>query len=117
MSLSGTVVIHEKAPDKMLTIIVISGSAFRQAFDGTAGWAEDPQNGVREQSGAELAEAKRQSDFYSPLDLREHYSKLTVLGSEKLGDGESYVLEGSLPEGGQPDKLYFDAQDRACPCG
>src|SRR5580704_4512121 len=39
MNLSGTVVIHEKAPNKTLTIIVIAGSAFRQGFDGTSGWA------------------------------------------------------------------------------
>jgi outer membrane lipoprotein-sorting protein len=110
MNLSGTVVIHEKAPDKILTIVIISGSAFRQGFDGSVGWADDPQGGFREQTGAELAEAKRQSDFYSPFDLHEHYAKLTFLGSEKVDDRESYVLEATPAEGGQPDKLYFDAQ-------
>jgi hypothetical protein len=110
MNLSGTVVIHEKAPDKILTIIIIAGSAFRQGFDGTVGWAEDPADGLREQTGAELAESKRQSDFYSPFDLRDHYSKLTLLGSEKVGELETYVLEAALPEGGEPDKLYFDAR-------
>lgn len=47
-NLKGTVVIHEKAPNKILTIIIVAGSAFREGFDGTTGWAEDPQNGVRE---------------------------------------------------------------------
>ena len=109
-SLSGTVVIHEKAPSKILTIIIISGSAFRQGFDGSVGWAEDPQNGLREQSGAELAEAKRQSDFYGPLDLREHYTKLTFAGAEKVDDQDTFALEAVLPEGGPPDKLYFSAR-------
>jgi hypothetical protein len=109
-NLSGTVIIHEKAPSKILTIIIIGGSAFRQGFDGTVGWAEDPQNGLREQSDAELAETRRQADFYSPLDLRDHYSKLTFLDAEKVGDHNTYVLEAALPESGQPDKLYFDAQ-------
>lgn len=109
-NLSGTVVIHEKAPNKILAIIIVSGSAFRQGFDGTVGWAEDPQSGIREQSGAELAEARRQGDFYSPLNTHEHYSKITFLGSEKVNDHDTYVLEASLAEGGQPDKLYFDAQ-------
>ena len=108
--LSGTVVIHEKAPSKILTIIIVSGSVFRQGFDGSVGWAEDPQDGLREQSGAELAEAKRQSDFYSPLDLREHYAKLTFAGAEKVGDQDTLELEAALPEGGPPDKLYFDAK-------
>jgi len=110
MNLSGTVVIHEKAPDKILTIIVIAGSAFREGFDGAVGWSEDPADGLRQQAGAELAEAKRQSDFYAPFDLRSHYSKLTVLGSEKVSDNNTYEVEGTLPEGGEPDKLYFDAR-------
>ena len=109
-NLSGTVVIHEKAPNKMLTIIIVSGSTFRQGFDGAIGWAEDPQSGLREESGGELAEAKRQGDFYSPLNTREHYLKLTLLGTEKVNDHDAFVLEAALPEGGQPDKLYFDAQ-------
>jgi hypothetical protein len=109
MNLSGTVVIHEKAPDKMLTIIIIAGSAFRQGFDGTIGWAQDPQDGLREQTGAELAEARRQSDFYGPFDLHQHYPKLVSLGVEKVDDRDAYVLEATPPEGGEPDKLYFDA--------
>lgn len=108
-NLGGTVVIHEKSPNKILTIIIVSGSAFRQGFDGTVGWAEDPQTGVREQSGAELAEAKRQADFYSPLDVKQHYSKLSLIGTEKVNDHDSYVIEAALPEGGTPDKLYFDS--------
>lgn len=109
-NLNGTVVIHEKAPSKILTIIVVSGSAFRQAFDGTNGWAEDPQSGVRDQSGAELAESKRQADFYSPLDVKQHYAKLTLTGSERVNEHDAYVVEAALPEGGPADKLYFDSQ-------
>jgi hypothetical protein len=108
-NLAGTVIIHEKAPNKILTIIVVSGSAFRQGFDGTVGWAEDPRNGLREQSGAELAETRRQSDFYSPVDLGSHYVKLTLLDAEKVDEHDTNVLEGVLAEGGPPDKLYFDA--------
>jgi hypothetical protein len=110
MNLAGTIVIHEKAPDKILTIIVMAGSAYREGFDGKVGWADDPADGLREQTGLELEEAKRQGDFYSPFDLRDHYSKITMLGTEKLGERNTYVLGGTLAEGGQPDKLYFDAE-------
>src|ERR1700731_1325483 len=54
MNLSGTVVVHEKAPDKLLTIIILAGSAFREAFDGKTGWSEDPADGLREETGLEL---------------------------------------------------------------
>ena len=110
MNLSGTVVIHEKAPDKILTIIVIAGSVFRQGFDGTAGWTDDPQDGLREQAGAELADTRREADFYGPLDLRRQYAKFTVLGSERTAGRASYAVQATPPEGGEPDILYFDAQ-------
>jgi len=108
MSLKGTVVLHEKAPDRSLGIIIINGAAYRQGFDGTSGWTDDPQNGLRDQTGAELAETRRESDFYHTLDLRKLYSKLTFTGKEEIGGREVYVLEAEVPEGGPPEKMYFD---------
>ena len=110
MNLSGTVVIHEKAPDKILTIVILGGFVFRQGFDGTVGWTDDAKDGLREQTGAELADTKRESDFYGPLDIREQYAKFTVLGSEKTGGRDSYAVQARLAGGEDPDILYFDAQ-------
>jgi zinc protease len=107
MNLSGTIEIYEKAPDRILSIIRVAGASFRQGFDGTTGWTDDPQNGVREQTGAELSETRREADFYYPLELKKLYTKLTVTGTEKIGDRTAYVLEAAVPEG-DPDKLYFD---------
>jgi len=110
MNLSGMVMIHEKAPDRLLATVIINGAAFRQGFDGTLGWTDDPQDGLREQSGAELAEARRDADFYHPLDLRRLYAKFTMSGAEKIGDRDTYVLEATVPEGSEPTRMYFDAQ-------
>jgi zinc protease len=110
MNLAGIVIIHEKAPDRLLASVVINGAAFRQGFDGTAGWTDDPQDGLRDQSGAELAEARRDADFYHPLDLRKLYTKLTVTGTEKIGDRNTYVVEAAVPEGSEPTKMYFDVE-------
>jgi hypothetical protein len=110
MSVSGTVEIHEKAPNRVLTVVTIGGAAFRQGFDGTAGWTDDPQNGLREQTGAELAETEREADFYAPLNLRNHYTKFTVSGREKIGDNDAYRVEATVRDGGRPDKMYFDTQ-------
>jgi hypothetical protein len=107
MNLSGTVELYEKAPDRILSIVRVAGASFRQGFDGTTGWTDDPQNGLREQKGAELDEARREADFYYPLDLKRLYTKLIVTGTEKIGDRTAYVLEADVPEG-DPDKLYFD---------
>jgi len=109
MDLSGTVLIHEKAPDKLLQVIVINGNAYRQAFDGTNGWSDDPADGPRVFSGLELEEARRDADFYQPLHLRAIYPDLRFAGTEKVGDRDAYVLEGTAPGENDPDKMYFDA--------
>jgi zinc protease len=109
MNLSGTVEIHEKAPDKMLSVVTISGAVFRQGFDGRVAWTDDPRSGMREETGAELAETRRDADFYLPIDLRSLYAKFAVTGKEKIGERDAYVLEASSAQG-DPDKMYFDAQ-------
>jgi hypothetical protein len=110
MNVSGTVEVREKAPNRVLITVAVGGSVFTQGFDGTVGWSEDPQNGLREQTGPELAETKRDADFYHALDFRKLYSKISLAGSEKVGDKSAYVIEASPPEGGDPDKVYFDPQ-------
>ena len=59
---------------------------------------------------AELAEARRDADFFHPLDLRRLYAKLTVNGKEKIGDRDTYVVEATVPEGSEPTKMYFDTE-------
>ncbi len=67
MNLSGTVVMHEKAPDKMLTIIILAGSAFREAFDGKAAGRKIPQDGLREETGAGACGSQAPSRFLRSL--------------------------------------------------
>lgn len=109
MGVSGTVEIHEKAPDSMIAVVNVAGSVFERGFDGTVGWSDDPMNGQRTLSGAELEDSKRQADFYHQLDIRKHYSKLVVTGTEKVGDHDAYVIEATSASG-DVDKMYFDTQ-------
>jgi hypothetical protein len=106
---SGTVMIHEKAPDKLLITVIINGAVFQQGFDGNLGWTNDPKNGLRDQSGAELAEARRDADFLHSVDLRRLYQRLTLTGTEKVGDRDTYVVEAAVAEGSAPTKMYFDS--------
>lgn len=110
MHLSGTVMIHEKAPDKVLLVVIFSGNAFRQGYDGTTGWTDDPADGTRVLSGEELAEAGRDADFFHALHLREIYPQLAFAGTEKVGDHDAYLLEGTAAGESDPDKMYFDTQ-------
>ncbi len=110
MNLSGLVTVREKAPNRSIFTVNFNGAVFQQGFDGTIGWSDDPQNGLREQMGEELAETKRDSDFYHPLDLKQMYSKITVTGTDKIDDRDAYVLEASSGDLGT-DKIYFDTQN------
>src|SRR5262249_40021224 len=107
MNLSGTIEIREKAPDRIVATITFNSATFSQGYDGAVGWTNDTQNGIREQTGEELAETKRDADFYHPLDLRSLYTRVVMTGTENLKDREAYVIEATTPEG-ETDKMYFD---------
>lgn len=108
-NVSGTVEVHQKAPDRLLSVAVIAGQAYKHGFDGTVAWSDDPQNGLKEETGAGLTASKREADFYHQLDLRRLYAKLTVTGVEKAGEHDTYVVEAVTPEG-PTDRLYFDTK-------
>jgi hypothetical protein len=109
-NLSGTVMVHEKAPNKFMTAVIINGAAFQQGFDGIQGWTDDPKNGLREQTGLELAETKRGADFLHSFKMRRVYTSMVVTGTEKIGDRDTWIIEAGVPEGGDPAKMYFDAK-------
>jgi zinc protease len=108
-NLTGTVEIHEKAPNFMLAVINLGGAAFEQGFDGSIGWSNNPQNGLRELSGGELDDARREANFYHALELRKNYTKITVTGIERVDEHDTYALEATRAQGA-PDRMYFDMQ-------
>ncbi len=50
--INGTIDIVQKAPNKVLQTVSLTGTGMqavqREGFDGTVGWADDPQGGLRE---------------------------------------------------------------------
>jgi hypothetical protein len=109
MSMTGTVEVSEKAPNKMRSVVTIGDTPFQQGFDGAIGWSDDPQNGPRLLHGRELEELKRDAEYARPLNLRTLYSQIKFVGKEKLGDRDVQVVEVSSPQTGS-EKMYFDAQ-------
>jgi len=66
---SGTAEIYEKAPNKNASIINIAGfGVVQEGYDGKTAWSQDPQSGLREKAGAELASAKLDAEFLKPQD-------------------------------------------------
>ena len=106
----GTIQLFQKPPNKAATIVAIAGTQQREGFDGTIGWSEDPQNGLRIKSGAELAEAQHTAVFGRELKMKTLYPKMTVTGRERVGTREAFVVE-AVPTEGTPAKMYYDAEN------
>lgn len=108
--LKGTITFYSKAPNKRRYTLDAPGvGLIEQCFDGTAGWASNPQTGVRDLSDPELAQERVSADFYAALNIRTTFSGLSVKGKEKVGDVDAYVVEGKESTGG-PRVMYFDAE-------
>ena len=106
---SGEIEFYSKAPNKLALVVDLSGlGQVRQGFDGTVGWAHNPQMGVREMSGQELSVTKRGAQFHQALKLRELYPKMAVQGKQKVGARETYLIEAD-PGDGSLRRMYFDA--------
>jgi hypothetical protein len=80
-----------------------------QGYDGSAGWASDPQQGLREMSAVERDRARRDADLQSALRLKSYYKSLTVKGKAKVGESDAWLVEAQ-PAEGAVEKLYFDPQ-------
>jgi zinc protease len=107
---SGTAEVYEKAPNKTAAIINIAGFGLvQEGFDGKVAWSQDPQSGLREKSGLELAAAKLDAEFYKPIRVKQLYPKLVVKGKDKVGDAEVYVVEAT-PAEGSAETWYFETQ-------
>ncbi len=101
--------ISEKAPDKSLSKVDVPGQGtVLQGFDGKVGWDSTFNQGVQELSGAMLAAVRRNSQFYRWLHMKELFGKLEVVGTAKVGERETVVLEATPPEG-YVEKFYFYA--------
>jgi hypothetical protein len=109
-NIRGTVETYSKAPTKFLLVQAIDGvGQFTQGYDGQMGWGQDPFLGLRNLEGAELANFKRDASFHSDLKWRELYDKVELVGTQKVGDRDAYVIR-MTPSIGKPVTRYFDTE-------
>jgi hypothetical protein len=93
-NLSGTTAEYFKAPDHFLAITEIPGyGTVRTIYDGKSAWTEDPKQGVKEMTGAALADIRQRSDIRWHVKLKELYPGLKVHGSESIEDREAWILQ------------------------
>lgn len=100
--------IRRRAPDKLL---IVTGRTVR-GYDGKTAWAKDAVKArpeTRELDGDELADVKRDADFYRYLKMKESYARMGLLGKEKVGGRDAYVI-GASGHDGRRERLYFDVE-------
>jgi carboxyl-terminal processing protease len=110
MNLTGTTELFEKAPNKAITNIQVPGLGLMQrGFDGTKGWWQDSMRGYIKFEGYGLSEIRRESNFYKELKFKELYNRLALVGKEKVGERDAYVVQEMFGSLGA-EKLYFDVE-------
>jgi len=105
--IEGTLQAWMMYPNKLLAVIELPGiGTLRQGFDGTLGWAQDPQGELRVVTGAELADLRRSATFDRALRMKDIYPGLTLKDRETLGGKDVWVLETTLDP--WTYRMYFD---------
>jgi hypothetical protein len=101
---------YAKAPNMRVTITRLPGlGLIEEGYDGKVGWTRDPNNGLRERSGSELAAAVLDAEFNREVRIKQLYQKLAAGGVVKVNGRDAYLIVAT-PAGSQPEKLYFDKQ-------
>ncbi len=101
---------YKKAPDKsLLKMRLQQGIEVREVCDGTTAWLEDPRGGYHEFKGEELQSRLRRSKFSEQAEMILLAATGRVLGAEKIGLKDVYVVEFSAQKN-ETTKLSFDAE-------
>ena len=110
MGMSAPIEIYSKTPNKTVFIVNIPGfGVVQEGYNGTVAWAQDPTSGLREKAGEELAQMKLSSELHRDIKLKSLYPKMELLGKEKVGGRDAYVIQAT-PAETSPQKMYFDTE-------
>ena len=96
----------QKSPDKYLAIITSPNEIVRQGFNGTVGWTKTATE-QSEMNSAQVGRMRRLADLYRDVKLKERYSAARVIGRERIGDREAYVVDAKSLDN-KSEKLFFD---------
>ncbi len=97
----------QKAPNLSVAVTKLPTGTTATGFNGTAAWTQNAQGRVATLDGTDLARAKRDADFYLPLNLKQTYTRVVVRGTERIGDRDAYVVIATS-QGDSAERLYFD---------
>ena len=97
--MSAEMLVKTMAPNKMRMDMTIPGLGVIQGgFDGEVGWAMNPMAGPMIQEGKELAQTRRQADFYADLHGDHLYKSMTNTGQADFEGKPCWKLELVTPD-------------------
>ncbi len=110
MGVTASFEMYGKAPDKRMTVTSVEGYGdVRRGYDGKVGWSSEPQNGLVELTGDELAAAKLEAAFHGELRWKELYPKAEVTGKAKAGGRDCWLVK-LTPAEGRPSTNCYDTE-------
>ncbi len=101
--------IYLKAPNLRLSVATTDKATIEDGFDGAVAWTQNARGEVNPLLPVQQPRAKREANFYEPLELKGAYEKLEVRAVEKVNNRDAFVVVGT-PAGDSPETLYFDTQ-------
>jgi len=105
LGVKGTVEFVERAPNQSSVIINAPGlGVMQRTFDGRRAWLQDPVQGIIRFTGLGLEMMKEGAVFNKPVKLKELFPSAVLIGKEKLGGKDVYVLRLGF------ERWYFDAE-------
>lgn len=99
----------QKAPNLIVNVYHTPTYTISDGFDGTRAWAQAANGRVTEPVATDQMRAKRDADFYLPLDLEQTYTQMQVRNIENVNGHDAYVVI-ARPQGDRVERLYFDVQ-------
>lgn len=99
----------QKAPNLVVNVYHTPTYTVSDGFDGNRAWAQAANGRVAEPSPTDQMRAKRDSDFYLPLDLKQTYTEMQVRRIVNVNGHDAYVVV-ARPQGDHAERLYFDVQ-------
>jgi outer membrane lipoprotein-sorting protein len=110
MGMDVPVEIWMKSPDKLKTVVNLNGQMMVTAIDGTKGYTINPMAGSTEPTEIPVSQVQQSKNSLVFNNYIEDYlkkGKLTLEGSENVGDKPAYKLKIDM-EGGTSMRVFID---------
>jgi len=108
--INGTFKVQQAAPHFfLLSLNIPSVGSSQHGYNGEVGWTKDDNQGPMLHEGDMLEEISREGDFYSDLNVKDHFPKRETVGKEEFGGTMCYKVHMVSPHGS--DSLSFYALD------